>query len=36
MDILISGNFGINRMDLIENMKILLEELVKFESVESY
>lgn len=36
MDILVSGNFGQTRQDLIDNMQILLDELLKFEAVASH
>jgi len=36
MDILVSGNFGLTRSDLLENMQILLDELLKFDAVASY
>ena len=35
MDVLISGQFGTTRQDLLDNMKVLLDELLKVKSVDS-
>lgn len=36
MDILVTGNFGSTRQELIDYMQILLDHLIKFESVHSH